>query len=147
MKKLLFASVLMMLPFLGGAQILNPVKWMYSAKKSGNGEYELHMKATVQPGWHLYAQDAGEGPIPTSFKFEGNDGMERVGVVKEIGKIKKTYDRNFASVLSYYEDTVDFVQRVKVKPGTQIVKGSLQYMVCDDKQCLPPKDVDFEVKL
>ena len=147
MKKIFFAVLLLALPFLAGAQLLRPVKWDYSAKKTGTHQYELHMRAVIKPGWHVYAQKAGEGPVPTSFKFEGNKGVEMIGSVREEGKAKKMYDRNFQSVLKYYENTVDFVQTVKVKPGVKSVKGALEFMVCDNEQCLPPKTVDFEITL
>jgi thiol:disulfide interchange protein DsbD len=135
------------LPLLAGAQVLNPVKWEYSAKKIGQGQYILHMTAVIEPGWHVYAQDAGEGPVPTSFKFEKAPGTVFSGKVREVGKMEKQYDKNFASVLKYYEKKVDFVQYVKTKPGTKSVKGTVEYMVCDNHQCLQPKDIDFNIQL
>ena len=148
MKKLLgTAFICLVLPVLAGAQILNPVHWNYSAKKIGAGQYILHMTARIDPGWHLYAQDAGEGPVPTSFKFDDNSGTKFTGKVREVGKLLKQFDKNFNSVLKYYENKVDFVQYVSVEAGTKSVKGTLEYMVCDDHQCLPPKDVDFEISL
>lgn len=139
--------ILLALPALVDAQILNPVRWNYSAKKIGSDQYILHMTASMDKGWHIYAQDAGEGPVPTSFKFEGNPDAQFTGKVREVGKVKKEFDKSFNSVLKFYEDKVDFVQYVKVKPGTEKVKGSLEYMVCDNRQCLPPKEVGFEIKL
>lgn len=148
MKKFITAIVLALaVPLLAGAQILHPVKWEYSAKKIGEGQYILHMTALIQPGWHVYAQDAGEGPIPTSFKFQKAAGTEFSGKVREVGKLEKQYDKNFASILKYYEGKVDFVQYVKAKPGTKSVKGTVEYMVCDNHQCLPPKDIDFNIQL
>lgn len=144
---LLIALVSLALPAALSAQILNPVKWAYSAKQIGTGQYILHMTARIDQGWHVYAQDAGEGPVPTSFKFEKTPGTEFTGKVHEVGKKHREYDKNFNSVLSYYQDQVDFVQYVKVKPGTGVVKGTLEYMVCDNHQCLPPKDIDFSIKL
>jgi hypothetical protein len=39
---------------------------------------------------------------------------------------------------------VDFVQVVAVKgKAATKVKGSVEFMVCDDHQCLPPRDWDF----
>jgi thiol:disulfide interchange protein DsbD len=64
-----------------------------------------------------------------------------------VGKLHKSYDKNFDSVLKYYENKVDFEQYVKVKDGTPSIRGTLEYMVCDNHQCLPPKDIDFNIKL
>ncbi|MGH2645365.1 MAG: protein-disulfide reductase DsbD domain-containing protein [Chitinophagaceae bacterium] len=144
-KLLLIALICLALPALVNAQILNPVHWNYSAKSIGNGQYILHLTADIDPGWHVYAQDAGEGPIPTSFKFDKTSGADFIGKVREVGKMHKEFDKNFNSVLRFYENKVDFVQYVKVNPGTKSVRGSLEYMVCDNHQCLPPKDINFSI--
>lgn len=136
-----------MTPFLLNAQILKPVSWSYSKQKLGDDQYIIHMKATIDPGWHIYAQDAGKGPIPTSFTFKKNDKLVFKGHVRGVGKLEKAYDKAFGSVLKYYEHSVDFVQYVQAKPGAQAVEGSLEYMVCNDEQCLPPKTIDFKVAL
>ena len=55
---------------------------------------------------------------------------------------------NFNSTLKFYANKVDFVQKIKVKSAiATVIKGSVNYMVCNDKQCLPPKDVPFSIKV
>jgi len=41
--------------------------------------------------------------------------------------------------VAYFEKSVVFQQKVKLTGKTAIVKGSLEFMVCDDTPCLPPK--------
>ncbi|MCW3463234.1 protein-disulfide reductase DsbD N-terminal domain-containing protein [Chitinophaga nivalis] len=148
MKKLLTALALFVLPFLASAQIENPVKWNFTSKKVNATTYELHLTATIDAGWHLYAQEAGEGPVPTTFKFTKNPLTALAGKVTEVGKIHKSFDKNFNSELKYYENTVDFVQKVTVKgKAATKVKGSVEFMVCDDHQCLPPKEIEFAVSV
>ena len=148
MKKLLTALALFALPALVSAQIENPVKWSFTAKKVNATTYEVHATATIDGGWHLYAQEAGEGPVPTSFKFTKNPLTVLTGKVQEVGKLHKSYDKNFDSELKYYEKSVDFIQKVTVrgKAATK-VKGSVEFMVCDDHQCLPPKEMEFAVSV
>lgn len=130
------------------AQFDNPVKWSFNAKKTGDKIYELHIEANLDANWHIYAQDAGEGPEPTSFHFSVNPLVKLNGKVEEKGKLEKTYDPNFKSVLKYYSNHVEFIQKVKVKSSaTTLVKGTLIYMVCNDKKCLPPKEIPFSIKL
>ncbi len=130
------------------AQILNPVKWTYTSKKISDKTYELHMTATLDNKWHIYAQDAGEGPEPTVFSFAKNPLVKLDNKVKEVGKLEKQYDPNFKSELKFYGNKVDFVQKVKLKSSVAtVVKGTVSYMVCDDKKCLPPKEVPFSIKL
>jgi len=130
------------------AQMENPVQWSYTAKKIADKTYELHITAILEGKWHIYAQDAGEGPVPTEFSFTTNPLVKMDGKVKEVGKLEKSYDPNFKSVLKYYGSKVDFVQKVKLKSNaTTVVAGTGTYMVCNDKKCLPPKDVPFSVKV
>ena len=148
MKKIITGMILLMFAGLVNAQINNPVKWTYTAKKIADKTYELHMTASIDGNWHLYAQDAGEGPEPTTFSFTANPLIKFDGKVKEIGKLEKSYDKNFKSVLKFYAKKVDFVQKIKVKSSiATVVKGSVSYMVCNDRQCLPPRDFPFSINV
>ena len=148
MKKILVAAFLFLFAGFANAQINNPVIWTYTAKKIADKTYELHITATINGNWHLYAQDAGEGPEPTTFKFTPNPLIKFDGKVKEIGKMEKSFDKNFNSVLKYYANKVDFVQKVKVKSSiATVVKGTVNFMVCNDRQCLPPRDVPFTINV
>ncbi len=130
------------------AQIENPVKWSYEAKKISDKVYDVYITANLDPKWHIYAQDAGEGPSSTEVSFVKNPLVSLDGKVKEIGKLEKEYDNNFGSVLKFYSNKVAFVQRVKLRSAAAtVLKGSVNFMVCNDKKCLPPKDVSFSIKL
>jgi len=130
------------------AQIITPVKWLYSAQKIADKTYEIHITALIDDPWHIYSQDCGDGPVPTSFKFMPNPLLSLEGNVKEVGKMEQLFDPNFKSQLKYYEKQVDFVQKVKVKSAaTTVIKGTTTFMVCDNKQCLPPKDIPFSIKI
>ena len=149
MKKILLALIVLF-SFTGMAfsQIENPVKWTYTSKKLGDKLYELQITATLQPGWHIYAQDAGEGPEATSFTFTANPLFKLEDKVKEQGKLIKEYDPNFKSVLKFYGNKVVFTQKIKMKTAVPTVaKGTVTYMVCNDKKCLPPKDIPFSIKV
>lgn len=130
------------------AQIENPVKWTYTAKKIADKTYEIQLTANLEGKWHIYAQEAGEGPEPTSISFDKNPLVKFEGVVKEDGKLIQEYDPNFKSVLKFYGSKVVFKQIVKVKSSAAtVINGNINYMVCNDKKCLPPKKVPFNVKL
>ncbi len=148
MKKIVIGLFLILFAGFANAQINNPVTWTYTAKKIADKTYELHMTATIDGNWHLYAQDAGKGPEPTSFVFTPNPLIKYDGKIKEIGKQEQSFDKNFNSVLKYYGKKVDFVQKVKVKSSTAtVVKGVVNFMVCNDRQCLPPRDVPFTINV
>ena len=149
MKKFtILTSILVLFFAVANAQLENPVKWTYSAKKVAPKMYELHITANLDANWHIYAQDAGEGPVPTSFDFTANPLVKLDGKVKESGKMEKSFDPNFNSVLKYYSKQVDFIQKVKIKStATTLVKGSVTFMVCNDRKCLPPRDIPFSIKI
>lgn len=148
LKKAVLALFMLVFTAAASAQINNPVKWSYSAKKISDKTYELHLTAIIDGNWHLYAQDAGEGPEPTTISFSANPLVTFDGKVKEVGKLEKSYDKNFNSVLKYYAKKVDFVQRIKVRSSVAtVVKGTVTFMVCNDRQCLPPRDVPFTINV
>ncbi|MDP4266397.1 MAG: cytochrome c biogenesis protein CcdA [Bacteroidota bacterium] len=127
------------------AQILKPVKWSFSTNRLKDNEAELILKATIDNKWHLYSQKIPSGgPIPTSFKFEKSDNYMIEGKVSEPKAIEE-FDQNFDMKLSYFANQVVFKQKIKIlskKPFK--INGSLEFMCCNDKQCLPPATVDFE---
>ncbi|HMT96877.1 MAG TPA: protein-disulfide reductase DsbD family protein [Ferruginibacter sp.] len=150
MKKVLLTLVISTGIFaMAFAQIENPVTWSYSAKKVADKVYELQMTATLSPGWHLYSQNAGEAlSDPTSFVFANNPLFKLENKVKETGKLISEYDPTMKGVLKFYKDKVTFTQRVKMKStAPTVAKGTVTYIVCNDRKCLPPKDVDFSIKL
>ncbi len=145
MKKFLLSLFLTAVIGCSFGQILNPVKFSYKAKKKSATQYELIVKAAIDPKWHLYSvNNPNGGAEPTVLKFEG---VKKVGNIKEIGKLHSDFDESFSVNQKYFENTVDFVQLVKIKPGTKKVSGTIEYMVCNDKKCLPPKEIAFDIRL
>lgn len=147
-KILLIALLLVLISGSSFAQILNPVKWTFSSKKINDTIAELYLKATLDKGWHLYSQDIPEnGPVPTRFTFEKSKDYQLLGKVLEPKPVKE-YDPNFDMQLKYFAKTTVFVQRIKMlstKPFT--VKGKLEFMCCNDKQCLPPSEVEYSFNI
>jgi len=131
------------------AQSNKEVKWSFSAKKIADKVYEVHLTATVNGDFHIYAQNVGvEGPIPTSFTFTKNPLLMLDGKVKEVGKVVKKNEEVWGGVVNYYEKAVDFVQTVKVKGSAKTnLAGKVEYMVCDNEKCLPPAETTFSVAI
>jgi hypothetical protein len=126
------------------AQVKDPVSWTFTSKKINATTYEVHMTATVEGGWKIFAQEPGSGPSPTSIKLTKNQLATPMGKVMEVGKPKRSHDPSFNSDVKYYLNQVDFVQKVNVK-GKTAVKGRVEWMVADEKEALPPKARDFSV--
>jgi Disulphide bond corrector protein DsbC. len=146
-RTIIFSLVLIFGSNLLNAQ-LNPVSWSFVSKKISEKTYELHLTATMQPGWHLYSQVQPEDAvaIPTGFKLNNNPLITLDGKIKEIGKMEKFHDAKLDISANQYAEKVDFVQVVKLKSNVKTnITGSVEYQTCDDKKCLPPKTVTFSI--
>jgi thiol:disulfide interchange protein DsbD len=128
------------------AQIVKPVHWTWKVEKVKNDEYKIVFTALIDKPWHtygMYIQDGG--PVKTSFKLEKNADIELMGKMTETGpKFKEGIDDVFGVRVKLFEEKAVFEQHFKLKKATKI-KGSLEFMACDDKSCLPPDTKTFEI--
>lgn len=126
------------------SQIHDPVKWKTSVTKISDTEYELIATANIQGEWHLYSQSVPkDGPVPTSFVFEGNANYLKKGNTKEETG-HEIDDKVFNMRIKYFDNSADFKQRIKLKSKKPFkVNAVVEFMVCNDTQCLPPKEVDL----
>jgi DsbC/DsbD-like thiol-disulfide interchange protein len=148
MKKFLLSFFLISFAFCAWAQSSKQVNWTFSSKKVADNTYELVIKADIKGNWHMYAQEGGDGPISTTFTFKKNPLLAVDGKLKENGKMHKVYEEAFKSEVRYYESSVLFTQMVKLKgSGKTTLTGKVEFMVCNDKECLPPSEVPFTVNI
>ena len=133
--------------FIGAhAQIKKPVKWSFKATSLSNKEIQISFIATIDKHWHIYSQHIAEGgPVPTKFKLTPSADFELLGGVSEDSKVIKAYDQTFGMDLLWFEKSAIFSQKIKVKNTSAIVKGLVEFMVCDDTQCLPPDELEFSI--
>ena len=130
--------------FFAHAQLLDPVKWSYHSKKLKNNEAEIYMKASIASGWHIYAMQFNEPPMRTSFRFKPSPSYALIGKVKAPRSTAK-YDKNFKKNLYFFEKEVVFTQKIKLLKAKGFVNGVLEFMACNDKSCLPAKEVSFQI--
>jgi hypothetical protein len=149
MKRLVLSLSLVLAVFAAMAQSNKEVKWAFSAKKIADKTYEVHLTASINGDWHLYAQNVGvDGPVPTTFTFTKNPLLAFDGKVKELGKVIKKKEEVWGGVVNYYENTVDFVQIIKVKGSAKTsLAGKVEFMVCNDSKCLPPAEIPFSINV
>jgi len=146
MKKIIIAAVVLLLFSCKiNAQILHPVTWSYAAKKTGPNEAVVFIKATIEDGWHVYSQTVKEGgPIKTTITFSPSPAFTLVGKTiepKPISRMEKVFNME----VGFFEKSVVFQQKIKLTTGQATVSGKLEYMTCNDHQCLPPDNVDFTI--
>lgn len=145
MKKLLFPFVLLLFAVAVQAQIQDPVKFNSELKTLATGEAEAVFTAAIDKGWHVYSTDLSDGgPISATFNVEKISGAEVVGKLKPVGKEISTFDKLFEMKVRYFENTAQFVQKLKLTGGAYQIEGYLEYGACNDENCLPPTQVPFK---
>ena len=150
MKKITITIAALLIAFSAlQAQVQDPVKWNYAAVKKSGTEYVVTISALLTGDWHIYSMHTPDGgPVPTTFNFKRNPLVSLDGNLKEAGNAKTVHDEIFGIDVKYYGETVSFVQAVKLKSGVKTnLSGTIRYMVCNDKMCLPPKTIPFNIQL
>ena len=147
MKKFILLLALFSLT-IGNSQVFDPVKWVSSVEKISDTEYKLISKASIESGWHLYSQEVPEGgPIATTFTFNDAD-----GAFKFIGSTSEeeghtVNDPVFEMEIKFFENKAVFEQKIEVLGDKNTVNATVEFMVCDDTRCLPPKEIDLVFNL
>ena len=131
------------------SQIEDPVDWSFSVEHISNQSFNLIIEAEIEEGWNVYSQYVNpDGPVPTSFYFVETEEYELIDGVEESNS-KTKYDPVFQMDLSSFQDKAIFKQKIKIlNDTTSVIRGELEFMVCNATMCLPPDYVDmiFEVK-
>ena len=135
---------------LAGAMAANAqaiVEWKFSAVKTGKNKATLSYTATIDPGWHLYSIHQGEGgPVPTTFTLEPSGKYELTGKVVEPAPIREI-NTLFMMEVGYFEKEVTFTQTIKLKARQATIKGTVNFMACNEMQCIPPITTPFVITI
>ena len=131
------------------AQVQDPVSWKWELKQQNSSDAELIFTATIGKDWHIYATEInGVGPIPTTFEFTETKAFELLGKIQEVTKPHMVYDSSFGITLGVHEKKAVFSQKIRIRSVKDFeVKGSFEYMTCNNINCLAPKDIDFTFKV
>lgn len=130
------------------AQQQDPVHFTFMAQKTADKNYLIHFTATVDEGWHIYAQVQPKTAVaePTRIVFTKNPLITVVGKPKETGKLEKQKLEEVDIEQDYYAGKVEFIQQIKLKAAVKTnVSGTITYQACTEEMCLPPKTVSFSI--
>jgi thiol:disulfide interchange protein len=129
----------------GIAQIADPVKWTFSHERTGEMEAELIFRATIDRPWHLYSAYLPEGgPIATTATFDESEAYSLVGGIIEVTRPEKKYDEGFRMELGTISGRAELRQKVRFySQGPHTITGGIEFQVCNDVTCLPPRYVEF----
>jgi Disulphide bond corrector protein DsbC len=126
-----------------------PVQWQFSSKKLAGQKYEVKLTAAISHPWHIYSTTQGAGgPLPTKITFNKNPLLVIAGQVKEEGKLQTVYEEVFKIDTKFFNEKVSFAQVLSVRGKAKTkISGKVEFMVCNDKECLPPQEVSFTMPL
>lgn len=150
MTKLLhFGTLFIALLFCGTGVFAQNVTWTTSVNALGNNNYQIVVEAQIPDGFHLYDQgpyDLG-GPNATLIVFTPDAGASLVGTVTPQTKPDRHHDKTFNMEIGTYAGKVRFVQQVKLQAAKALVKGTAEWMICNDNSCMPPEDTAFSITI
>ncbi len=148
MKTLLLALFSFITIFSFSQNALKPVTWNVTYVEKSATEGEIVFTATIEKKWHIYSQRPTEaGPIPTSFVINSNPDYAAVGKVEE-KDAHEEYVAAFDAKVFVFSDVAVFKQKIVRKSKKAFtINTSLEFMCCNDKQCLPPSTLNFAVSV
>ncbi|HAH22560.1 MAG TPA: disulfide bond formation protein DsbD [Prolixibacteraceae bacterium] len=149
MKRIVF--ILIFLFFVGYnlfAQILEPVKWTFESRQNGS-EATLIFKAAIEQGWHLYDTELPEGgPIKTSIHYADSTLFDFDGALLKDPQPTVYMDKTFNLKLGYFTKQAVLTQKIKLKRAEKVdIKGTVEFMSCNDETCTPPSEAEFTFNL
>ena len=149
MKKIIVFGLCLLLLNRADAQVKSPVRWAFTTTKLDGSTYQVHLTATIEKGWHLYSQTTPDGgPVATSLVFTRNPLIEISGPAKEVGALEQKHEELFGVDVKQFSNRVDFVQTVRLKGKAKTaVNGTVEFMTCNDHECMPPQKQKFSVAL
>ena len=136
-------ALLLLVAMFCNAQMADPVKFESHLKTGSTAEAEIVFDGKIAHGWHVYSTNLGsDGPIEASFHVDKKDGVELVGKLTPRGHEISMMDNMFGMKLRFFENSVQFVQKVKFTKPTYTLKAYLEYGACNDEMCMPPTQVN-----
>lgn len=103
---------------------------------------ELSLRAKIAEGWKMYALDSPPPSRPSSVSFnELPAGVALAGDVFQTDP-KEGYDPNFDAIVRYFEKeatlAADFTIGESITASPVVIKGTVNFMICNERMCLPP---------
>lgn len=146
MQKLIQRILLPLLALTLGVTTLHAqeVGWTGSVELLGGAEYELRFEAAIPSGFHMYDMGPYEGgPNPTVITLSPEAGVELVGSVEQRTKPHRYFDQMFGMEIGTFSGKALFTQRVRLTAAQAKVRAAIEWMICDDKSCMPPSDTEL----
>jgi uncharacterized protein YyaL (SSP411 family) len=117
------------------------------------GEFDAVVTATIEPGWHLYANPAGAAELrPTTLGLDptSTSSATLVAVKYPAGQAKVLASTGPETV-ALYEGKIEITARIRLaeqaRPGPLRLTLKLSYQACNDKLCLAPASLGIPLNI
>jgi thiol:disulfide interchange protein len=152
----LFCSGSLLLSLLGGELVqaqraTDLVQWVATVRPEtvATGDtLAFWVEATIAEGWKMYALDSPPpsrgvrlrlGTLPA--------GLEQAGDLRQ-SQPKEGFDPNFRVTVRYFEQQATVIAPLRVtdavEPSVLTLQAEVEFMICNDRVCLPPTRVPVE---
>lgn len=122
------------------------VKWKTSYVASKDNAGEILITATIQSEWHIYSiEPNADGPVPTTITFESSANYQLKGRINEPEGEKKMDEAFGIEIKSFSKEAVFFQNLLRKTNEAFSIKGTIEYMTCNNVQCNPPRTIAFIV--
>ena len=122
------------------------VAWTGTAEPLENNEYRIVIEAAIPAPYHMYDMGPYDGgPNATSITFAPAEGVEFEGGVEPLTAPHRYFDEMFQMEIGTYEGKARFAQRVRLSVPQAEVRAAIEWMICDDKSCMPPEDTELTI--
>lgn len=124
--------------------------WKTDVEQLEKNLYRISVTAAIDSSWHIYDTLRTEfGPNATIINFNIADGAraEKVGEMQISREPHRYYDDIYMMEIGYFEDSVTFSQDIRLKKKDALVNVYVEWMTCDDNNCMPLADTEFAVAL
>lgn len=124
------------------------VAWTGAAEPLENNEYRIVIEAAIPAPYHMYDMGPYEGgPNATAITFAPAEGVEFKGGVEPLTTPHRYFDEMFQMEIGTYEGKARFAQRVRLSVPQAEVRAAIEWMICDDKSCMPPEDTELTIAI
>lgn len=122
--------------------------WRTEVSQLDKNLYRVSVTAVMDSTWHIYDTLRTEfGPNATIVEFSIAEAKraEKVGEMTISAEPYRYYDDIFMMEIGYFEDSVTFFQDIRLKKKDAVVNVYVEWMACDENNCLPLADQEFTV--
>jgi hypothetical protein len=124
---------------------LDPVTWKAAQEHADDKDY-LVVTANIDKGWHIFTNDpGGDGfAIPTSLQLVS--GTDTVKITDRMASMKPI-QHNFEGMglMNFFEGKVVY-KMLMPEDRKKTWRLYITYQCCNDKMCLPPADIEMDIK-